>query len=230
MGLFQLLFGVRGRISRTQYWLGSFLSSFVMAAGVMVAISAASGAADGMRKTGLEMLAGLGAFGLALVPFAILVAWIGIAVQIKRFHDRGRGWYFVLLPLAPALLMIVAAVEGLASNASVSQLVGTTQPYLMLGWAINLFLFVDLACLPGVEGPNKYGPPPGSPPAPAAAPSPTDPKSALFGAHSAIDKALAERARQAEAPKPVVQPSPSFGAAAPAPAAAAAGFGRRAPR
>jgi hypothetical protein len=100
---------------------------------------------------------------------------------------------------------------------------------------ICLAFFIDLGCLPGVEGTNKYGPPPGSPgPAEPARPSgAVDATSSLFGAQSAMDRAIADaRKPQPAAQRPAPAPQAAFAAATvrarvqPAPA----GFGRRVTR
>jgi len=224
MGLVDLFFSVRGRINRAQYWLGSAIASLVLFAGAIAAISAAGGAAEGAPK-GEAGLAGAGTFALILVPVALLTCWCGIAVQIKRFHDRGRSWWFVLLPLVPALFMGLAIGESIGRGGSPLELVASVQPYIVISWLINLYIFVELGCLPGVEGANKFGPPPGMTRGaiePAQSSGAVDAASALFGAQSAMDRAIADRARQtqdepargafAAGPRTVAQPAtPSFG-------------------
>src|SRR4029077_6561298 len=150
-------------------------------------------------------LAGAGTFALILVPVALLSCWCGIAVQIKRFHDRGRSWWFVLAPLVPALFMGLALGETIGRGGSPLELVASLQPYIVISWLINLYIFVELGCLPGVEGANKFGPPPGvargtlEPAQPGGA---VDAASALFGAQSAMDRAIADRARQTQGEPP----------------------------
>ena len=95
--------------------------------------------------------------------------------------------------------------------------------------------FIDLGCLGSVEGPNKYGPPPGAPPAsldPSRASGAVDAASSLFGAQSAMDRAIADAHKpQSPAQRPAPAP-PAFAAAAVrAPVQpAATGFGRRVTR
>ena len=234
MGLVDLFFSVRGRINRAQYWLGSFVTGFVLMAGLVAASFAAGGAAENATKSEAAM-AGVGAFALLFAPVLIIVCWTGLAIQIKRFHDRGRPWWFVLLPFVPALFIGMAIAESVARGGSPYQLMASVGPYSVIGWLINLYLFVELGCLSGVDGDNKYGPPPGSARGPVEAPRPSgavDAASSLCGAQSAMDRAIADQNRPQPAPvRPAPAPAPAFAAAARSPAQPPApSFGRRVTR
>jgi len=75
-----------------------------------------------------------------------------VAVTIKRLHDRDKpGWWavpFVILPglLSSAANDFVTPSAGAVLNACSG---------LLLLWG-----FVELACLRGTRGPNKFGPDP----------------------------------------------------------------------
>ena len=115
---------------------------------------------------------------------------------------------------------------------------------LMAFLLIGFGMFVNLGCLAGTQGENKYGGPPGSgggytpstPAAPSSAPttSAAAAASSLFGASAAIDRAIAEKGRaaapqpqpQMQAPRP--RPAPVAATLQPAPAGGAPSFGRRA--
>lgn len=238
MGLVSLLFSFNGRINRLQYWAGSI--------GVCVGVFILSFALSSMMGASLinaknnpaAILAALASFGLLLGPILLASAWCGLALQVKRFHDRGRSGLWTLLPLLPLTLIMLAIFEGAANNQPLEQVVQSVGNYMLLLWAINIGFFIDLGCLPSQEGPNKYGDPPGAPrtsapTSPSRAPSgkgePAPAANSLLGAQSAIDRAIAERARQpqtqpAKAAAPVRAPAPA-GAAAATP-----GFGRRVTR
>ena len=75
--------------------------------------------------------------------YAVLL-FCGAAVACKRLHDRGRsGWWAVILFAALAAVW-TASPPVLAAPAQ-----------LALGWAV-----IELCGLPGVKGPNRYGPDP----------------------------------------------------------------------
>jgi uncharacterized membrane protein YhaH (DUF805 family) len=219
-----LLFSVRGRINRAQYWLGNFISGAVFAAGLIVAGFAASGAFDNAPKKE-ALSAGAGLFALLLLPLFAFVCWSAIAIQIKRFHDRGKSWWFVLLPFIPMVFMAMAAFEIVARGGSPYELAWSVQPYSLIGMLINLYVFVELGCLGSVEGENKFGPPAGTAPrGPDPRPSgAVDAASTLFGAQSAMDRAIAD-ARTPQQAQPQSRPS-----VAPTPAPAFAAATARAP-
>ena len=238
MGLLSLLFSFNGRINRAQYWLGSIGVSVV---GVMLFFAIGMSAVMSMvgASSDAERMRALSGIGL-MFPIALIMCWIGLALQIKRFHDRGRTGWFVMLPAAVTTPMFWTAITQALSGASLQQIEATMQPFQIALWVIQIGFFIDLGCLPSV-GPNKHGHGPGLPPSAdyfsdkpnAPAPNPSrSPETAaaataaLFGgAQSAMDRAIAE-AKVRPAPAATAKPAAgSFGAGGPAPS-----FGRRATR
>jgi uncharacterized membrane protein YhaH (DUF805 family) len=223
-----LLFSYKGRINRLQYWTGNII---VGLGGVFAifGLGALLGPAQLLSKDSQGVVQALSTLGIVIGPVSLLMAWAGLALQVKRFHDRGRSGLFTLLPLLPMMLLMITLVGEITSGAPPATIGASIQPYVTMLWIINLAFFIDLGCLPGKEGPNRYGNPPGSAPsAPAPAPSKSikviaASTGAAFGsAEQAIDRALAARAR-APAVTPVA--AAAF-AAAPKPAASGS-FGRR---
>jgi hypothetical protein len=114
---------------------------------------------------------------------------------VKRFHDRGRSAWFALAPFVPGLIIVTTVIGGVMTNAPPDAVVPQIVPWIGISGLINLAVFVDLGLMPGTEGPNKFGDPPGSgspstqfKPA-GAAPAP----SSLNNAASALDAAIAQR-------------------------------------
>lgn len=227
VGLFSLLFSFNGRINRLQYWAGT-LGVSVGAVLLIFFLALLTGAAAPIDKQ-----AGLQGAALLLLIIGltgILSGWAGLALQVKRFHDRGQPGWLALLPILPMMGLMTAIVGGVTSGQTAAELAPSLQVYVLALWAINLFFFVNLGCLAGTAGPNKYGDPPGGPRSPAPSfNTPSAPVSAgglsfLGNAEKAMDRALAEKAMaRAAAPAPR-QPVP---AAAPR---ATPSFGRRATR
>lgn len=89
----QLLFSFRGRISRKPYWL------FFLAMLVPVLIVAGIGAA----------LEGIGM--LLLVVGYVFFIWTCLALSVKRWHDRGKSGWWVLIGFIPVIGSIWAFVE-----------------------------------------------------------------------------------------------------------------------
>lgn len=234
MGLLKLLFSFKGRINRAQYWLGT-TGAGVLGALLFFMLATMTGPDGGDDKT--KAAAGAaGALGLTLLPVMAVSTWIGLALQVKRFHDRGRTGWFVLAPVVPIVMMASTVIGGAMSGQPFGHVAASGMGWLLLLWAIQFAFFIDLGCLAGKDGPNRYGDPPGSgslpPSAPIAPPAPGQSVTAsLFGAQKAMDRAIAEQARKQQQ-QPVEQPRPapqSAYAAAGAPGATPS-FGRRAAR
>jgi uncharacterized membrane protein YhaH (DUF805 family) len=239
VGLVSLLFSFHGRINRLQYWLGSLGVGFG-AAVVLFVLAGSMGASLAGSKEPDVALQALATFGLSIIPVSAVMGWCGFALQVKRFHDRGRTGYLALLPLAVMTPMMITLVGGVASNLPAEVVGAQVQPYLIALWLINLAFFIDLACLGSVDGPNKHGDPPGSPqssaprsPQPARAPAgAAAAASSMLGAQSAMERAIAEQAQAQARTQPPAQPKPLPPQPAPSFAATASGvsFGRRAAR
>jgi uncharacterized membrane protein YhaH (DUF805 family) len=235
--MLHLLFSFNGRINRAQYWLSCLILGILGFVGIASFMMMSIGSAVVGAKDPAAGLQGLLAGAAFIVPFCAFLAWAGFAVQVKRFHDRGRSGFLTLIPLGLTLIATTILIGAAISNATPQAVAESLQPFVLAGWAVNLWFFIDLGCLPGVEGPNKYGNPPGSPPSPTQHHTGPAPASTLGGAEAAMQRALAESKRapqftptQAIKPQPAPQATkpaaaPGFGQAAPAPS-----FGRRAAR
>ncbi|KSB88435.1 hypothetical protein AS593_05235 [Caulobacter vibrioides] len=132
MTLSKKLFGFQGRLRRRDYWL------FTIAIGVL----------------NIALLFGLsGILGVAytdpwMQAVSLITAWPGIAVMVKRLHDRNRSGWFALIAWVPSLtalaLIPFANQTYLMVNSIFSALVG-------------IWILVDLGILDGTKGPNRYG-------------------------------------------------------------------------
>ncbi|MBV9570571.1 MAG: DUF805 domain-containing protein [Alphaproteobacteria bacterium] len=118
-----------GRVGRAQFW-------YYLLVVIVLAIIVAMVASVTTRL--LSML-----FSLAL-----LLPNLGMG--IRRLHDVGKPWFYVLLPLVPSVLASLFLVMFLL-------------PLAMLCWLATLVASVYLIYLyvqPGDPAPNMYGPPP----------------------------------------------------------------------
>ena len=132
-----LLFSFSGRINRAKYWL-AFLIWFVLWIVLLV----------------LMFMSG---FSTTTIVTAIIVAipsfLSGIAIGIKRLHDRNKsGWWLLLFYLAPGIL------DGIGRGAG-----GIGFVFSLASLAITIWAFVELGCLRGTIGVNRYGPDPVAP-------------------------------------------------------------------
>ncbi len=89
-----MLFSFEGRINRKPYWM-FFLAMIVV--NIIVAVVA------GMLGDTLGMI--------ILIPFIIVLIWAGLAVSVKRWHDRDKSGWWVLIGLIPVIGPIWVLVE-----------------------------------------------------------------------------------------------------------------------
>lgn len=86
-----LLFGFRGRITRAKFWLVA-LGIFVIELMLYVALG------------GNEELPQIGPFATTVIlVFGVLVTWISLAVAVKRYHDRDKSAWWVLIIFLPVI-------------------------------------------------------------------------------------------------------------------------------
>lgn len=88
----------QGRIPRKVYWLYGVLGLLIgtlIAAGIVIGIASVIG----------------DWFNLLLFPIYIMLIWASLAVQVKRWHDRDKSGWWVLIGLIPLIGAIWQLVE-----------------------------------------------------------------------------------------------------------------------
>ena len=99
----QILFSFEGRIPRRQYWAGfgiQMLSVFVLVAVFAGIIFNGRGMGD------------VSPFAVILaIPFSVFLIWVGLAVQVKRWHDRDKSGWWVLIGFIPYIGGIWQLIE-----------------------------------------------------------------------------------------------------------------------
>ncbi len=92
------LFGFDGRINREVYWLGNFGAAFIAFVLMMPSLDEATGA-------------------ILMAPWspliALPVAWVEVALAVKRLHDRGFSGMFAAAMFIPFLNILAAIVIGI---------------------------------------------------------------------------------------------------------------------
>jgi len=112
MTISRALFSFNGRMCRSDYWLKGFL--ILLPIGIVNNILAYGVDNDGART-------------VAIVIGALSI-WPGLALVVKRLHDRGRSGWFYLTVLIP-LVQIVFAV----------------------------WILIEVWFVKGTDGPNRFG-------------------------------------------------------------------------
>lgn len=97
-----LFFSFKGRINRGKYWFAT-LMIFVSFIGLGVVIGVL-----GLSEETSSTL---------ILLFYIPVIWVSLAVQIKRWHDRNKSGWWILINLVPIIGGLWAFIEnGLLSG------------------------------------------------------------------------------------------------------------------
>ena len=90
----KLLFGFEGRINRAKWWLWSIVVgvAFGVVSGIATALFGAS--ADGTPSP----------VALAVIAVAaIAYLWSALAIAVKRWHDRNKSGWWILIGLVPVV-------------------------------------------------------------------------------------------------------------------------------
>jgi len=139
--LVQIWFGFSGRINRAKLWLVSLVNTAIVSvfAGVAYAIGT------------------IGWVILGLLYIAVLVSGLGIV--IRRLHDRNKsGWWALIFYAVPIALSLVGFGISHAIEGGVGQAINGVFSLISLGFYI--WAFVELGCLRGTVGDNRFGPDP----------------------------------------------------------------------
>ncbi|WP_020173939.1 DUF805 domain-containing protein [Methyloferula stellata] len=135
MDLIPILFSITGRLDRGRFWRAVLVS---ICAWILIFLVAA----------GIAFIFGA---QRAVLNAGILPLLVSTPIGIRRLHDRDKsGRWLVVFYGLPLLFGYIAdttdiGVEFLLSLAST---------------AIAIWGFIELGCLRGTEGPNRFGPDP----------------------------------------------------------------------
>ncbi len=97
-----------GRINRKQFWLYGVLPILIaqVVAAILTAVILAAG--SGSLQS---LLIVVGILFLVLFVLYIAIVWVGLAVQIKRWHDRDKAAWWIFIGAIPIAGPIWAFVE-----------------------------------------------------------------------------------------------------------------------
>jgi uncharacterized membrane protein YhaH (DUF805 family) len=147
-------FSPSGRISRSQYWLRFFVPVLVI--GLILGV---------LKLANGEVGTNRGPVSTITVIFQLILLWPGIAILIKRIHDRNKsGWLIWALygPVIVAIIFTVAAIIAFfASGVSAAWGLGIVAAVFWIAvFAVSIWFFIEFGCLRGTIGANRYGPDP----------------------------------------------------------------------
>jgi uncharacterized membrane protein YhaH (DUF805 family) len=133
-----LFFKFNGRINRAKFWIAVLVYTVI---NVVLAILGIVTDQSGVFQAINGML-------------AIVIFISSLAVGVKRLHDRDKsGWYLVLFYIVPSVLVFAAILVGTIMEDSfmIAALLG------LVAFAIGVWAFVEMGCLRGTVGANRYG-------------------------------------------------------------------------
>ncbi len=110
----ELLFSFQGRINRKKIWF-AFLIHILAAAAVGVIMTLLWQVVPGsVGEDGTFHVEGAASIPYLIIGFGYLVlaVWSGLAVAVKRVHDRGRSGWFILIQLIPLIGGIWFLIEA----------------------------------------------------------------------------------------------------------------------
>lgn len=146
-----LFLSLDGRISRKPYWIG--VLSILVATLILYQIANWLGLFSWQDFADPQ----------SSVPWinlviTLLLVYPGLAVTIKRLHDRNRtGWWGGLLYGLAVLSTILDAV-GLSGTQDEPSMLGLV--FGLAVFVIAVWFFIELGFLRGTQGPNRFGPDP----------------------------------------------------------------------
>ncbi|MEM0897537.1 MAG: DUF805 domain-containing protein [Verrucomicrobiota bacterium] len=104
----QILFSFQGRIKRSQWWLTVGISLlFVLVMSVPLGL---------MGDSSVEALEGDGEMSPLMMIWMLILyvflVWVGLAAAVKRWHDRNKSGWWVLISFVPLIGGIWALIEN----------------------------------------------------------------------------------------------------------------------
>jgi len=100
MSVWKLLFSFEGRIQRSRFWLGVLCWLGIEWGGYLVFAV--------LRRSFEAHPFGFAFLGLI---WGTALTWALVAIQVKRWHDRGKSGFMVLILLVPVLGAVWSFVE-----------------------------------------------------------------------------------------------------------------------
>lgn len=149
----------QGRSRRMEFWMFQLFTWLLWM--VLIILFLVIGGAALFASGGLEngeptesSLAALGGGALLILGIAVIM-WLALlipslAVTVRRLHDSNRTGYWILAPMIPNVVAVVAQAQDMRALGLIASL-------FQFGLAITLLVFYFL---PGTTGENRFGPDP----------------------------------------------------------------------
>ncbi|MDE2133146.1 MAG: DUF805 domain-containing protein [Alphaproteobacteria bacterium] len=169
MSFTNYLFSFQGRINRAKLWLFILIGIAweIVIVTVMMASFGAASVSDLALGHATPSALTLGMTGMiaaaAVVLLFLAYLYAAVAVTVKRLHDRNKGaaWLLVfwVLPIGLEIAGIAVAGVGVATAAhdQAPQMSLIVLPFVAAAVGVAIWAFVELYCLRGTAGDNRFG-------------------------------------------------------------------------
>jgi uncharacterized membrane protein YhaH (DUF805 family) len=149
-----ILFSFHGRISRQEYWVkGVLLGGLLMGLLVVVALMIDLGLGNiNPNDASDHSVRGPIVTGFVMLFFLF---WPNLAIQMKRWHDRDKSGWFVLINVIPLVASLV--ISGLQDEPGTVVPIPITAGVGILSLVCGIWVLVELGFLRGTIGPNRFG-------------------------------------------------------------------------
>lgn len=99
-----LLFSFQGRVNRARFWLVTLGADIVgiVLIGLLCAVTGTSIIPDANGNMPDLRGAGVGVLVIAALIY-IAVLWIALAIAVKRWHDRNKSGWWILIAFVPVI-------------------------------------------------------------------------------------------------------------------------------
>ncbi|EGA69862.1 hypothetical protein VISI1226_10509 [Vibrio sinaloensis DSM 21326] len=140
MSIKELLFSFQGRIGRKVYWTWNVIYYLAIVG------------------FGIGMNALFPAFAHLILPvFLILVLVPDLAITAKRWHDRGKSSWWLLLNIPLVIGRMTMPMGDPSQSVEPSMLQAFSSVAALI---CGLWILIECGFLRGTEGENRYGPEP----------------------------------------------------------------------
>jgi uncharacterized membrane protein YhaH (DUF805 family) len=134
-------FSFQGRANRQRFWVTTLTIFVFYFIGALI-----FGA--------LARIPIVGIFARLVLIAVVLAALVAVlANSARRLHDRGKSaWWMLLFQGVPIIFGFLGAAAAAGGGGA-----GASGLFALLSLPISIWAFVELGCLKGTAGPNKYG-------------------------------------------------------------------------
>jgi uncharacterized membrane protein YhaH (DUF805 family) len=140
MSIKELLFSFQGRIGRKVFWIWNVIYYLAIVG------------------FGIGMNALFPAFAHLILPvFLIIVLIPDLAITAKRWHDRNKSswWLLMNIPLVIGRMTVPVGDPSLAGQSTTLQMVSSLAALICGAW-----ILIECGFIKGTAGDNQYGPEP----------------------------------------------------------------------